>query len=140
VRLAPRRGGHPHRALPGSSTTTRPPPVAAPSAEAKEATIELAFFSQLPEGSLMILVNGHKVLQESFRFYEKSGLFRSRPSTGWVRHSFHLAPGNVEIRVYVTPHDSAALVRNLAGNLPGGGSRRLDIQLTDSGQVSAQLN
>jgi hypothetical protein len=116
------------------------PAAAAAPAEAKEATLELAFFSQLPEGSLLIYVNGSKVLQESFRFYDKGSLFRSHPSTGWVRRSFHLKPGSVEIRLYVTPHDSAAVVKILNGNLPAGGARRLDVRLTEAGDVTYQLN
>jgi hypothetical protein len=115
---------------------------AAPAAppEVKDATLDLGFFSKQPEGSLLIYVNGRKVLQESFRFYEKAGLFRSRPTTGWVRRSFHLPAGNAEIRLYVTPRGSAAVVRTLAGTFAAGGARRLDVQLDDDGQVTAQLN
>jgi len=109
-------------------------------AEAKEATLELAFFSQQPEGSLLVYVNGRKVLQEAFRFYEKGGLFRSHPSTGWVRQSFRVPAGDAVIRLYVTSHGSAAVVRTLNGNFPGGASRRLDAKLTADGDVTAQLN
>jgi tRNA A-37 threonylcarbamoyl transferase component Bud32 len=116
----------------------QPPPSAA--VEAKDATLELAFFSELPEGSLLIYVNGRKVMGDSFRFYEKGGLFRSRPTTGWVRRSFHLPAGSAEIRLYVTPHGSAAVVRTLSGNFTGGASRRLDAKLTEGGDVTAQLN
>jgi len=115
-------------------------PATSPAVEAKDATLELAFFSALPEGSLLIYVNGRKVMQESFRFYEKAGLFRSHASTGWVRRSFHLPAGNTEIRVYVTPQGSAAVVRTLSGNFSGGASRRLDVKLADGGDVAAQLN
>ncbi|MBV8202589.1 MAG: serine/threonine protein kinase, partial [Acidobacteria bacterium] len=118
--------------------TDQPSPTAA--VETKDATLELGFFSELPEGSLLIYVNGRKVLGESFRFYEKSGFLRSHPSTGWVRRSFHLPAGNVEIRLYVTPHGSAAIVRTIPGNLAGGSSRRLDVKLTEGGDVAAQLN
>ncbi len=114
-------------------------PAAAP-AEARDTTLELAFFSQLPEGSLLMYVNGGKVLQESFRFYDKGGLFRSHPSTGWVRRTFHLKPGNVEIRLYVTPHGSAAVVKILNGNLTAGAARRLDVRLTEAGEVTYQMN
>jgi serine/threonine protein kinase len=114
-------------------------PAAAP-AEARDTTLELAFFSQLPEGSLLMYVNGSKVLQESFRFYDKGSLFRSHPSTGWVRRTFHLKPGNVEIRLYVTPHGSAAVVKILNGNLTAGAARRLDVRLTEAGEVTYQMN
>jgi serine/threonine protein kinase len=109
-------------------------------AEVKDATLELAFFSQLPEGSLLLYVNGRKVLQQAFRFYEKGGLFRSHPSTGWVRQSFRVPAGDAVIRLYVTPQGSAAVFRTLQGNLPGGTSRRLDAKLTGDGDVTAQLN
>lgn len=116
-------------------------PVPPPTPEARDATLELAFFSQLPEGTLIVYVNGNKVLQESFRFYEKGRLFRSRPSTGWVRRSFSVKPGTVEIRVYVTPQGSAAVVRGVPpGNFAAGTSHRLEVQLTDGGQVTTQLN
>jgi serine/threonine-protein kinase len=109
-------------------------------AEVKDATLELAFFSQLPEGSLLVYVNDHKVLQQDFRFYEKGSFFRSHPSTGWVRQSFRVPAGDAVIRLYVTPHGSAAVVRTLKGNFPGGTSRRLDAKLTGDGDVAAQLN
>ncbi|HEY6324851.1 MAG TPA: protein kinase [Thermoanaerobaculia bacterium] len=109
-------------------------------AEVKDATLELAFFSQLPEGSLLVYVNDRKVLQQDFRFYEKSSFFRSHPSTGWVRQSFRVPAGDAVIRLYVTPHGSAAVVRTFKGNFPGGASRRLDAKLTGDGDVTAQLN
>ncbi|HEV3455830.1 MAG TPA: hypothetical protein VHG32_04680, partial [Thermoanaerobaculia bacterium] len=65
---------------------------------------------------------------------------RSHPSTGWVRRTFHLPSGNAEIRVYVTPQGSAAVVRTLSGNVSGGATRRLDVKLTADGDVAAQLN
>ena len=88
----------------------------------------------------MVYVNNRKVLQQAFRFYEKGGLFRSHPSTGWVRQSFRVPAGDAVIRLYVTPHGSAAVVRTLNGNFSGGSSRRLDAKLTGEGDVSAQLN
>jgi serine/threonine protein kinase len=109
-------------------------------AEVKDATLELAFFSQLPEGSLLVYVNDRKVLQQDFRFYEKGSFFRSHPSTGWVRQSFRVPAGDAVIRLYVTPHGSAAVVRNLKANFPGGTSRRLDAKLTGDGDVTTQLN
>ncbi len=112
----------------------------AAAAEVKDATLELAFFSQLPEGSLLVYVNDRKVLQQDFRFYEKSSFFRSHPSTGWVRQSFRVPAGDAVIRLYVTPHGSAAVVRTFKGNFPGGASRRLDAKLTGDGDVTAQLN
>jgi hypothetical protein len=117
----------------------RPTLAPAPAAEARDATLELAFFSELPQGSLLIYVNDTKVAQKSFRFYEKGGLFRSRPSSGWVRDSVHLPAGNAQIRVYVTTQGNAAVVRTLSGNFPGGASRRLDVKLDASGQVTAEL-
>ncbi|HEV3074996.1 MAG TPA: serine/threonine-protein kinase [Thermoanaerobaculia bacterium] len=109
-------------------------------AEVKDATLELAFFSQLPEGSLLVYVNDRKVLQQDFRFYEKGSFFRSHPSTGWVRQSFRVPAGDAVIRLYITPHGSAAVVRTFKGNFPGGTSRRLDAKLTGDGDVAAQLN
>jgi serine/threonine protein kinase len=109
-------------------------------AEVKDATLELAFFSELPDGSLLVYVNDRKVLQQAFRFYEKGSFFRSHPSTGWVRQSFRVPAGDAVIRLYVTPHGSAAVVRTFKGNFPGGTSRRLDAKLTGDGDVAAQLN
>ena len=114
--------------------------VSAMTAASLPVTLELAFFSQLPEGSLLVYVNDRKVLQQDFRFYEKSSFFRSHPSTGWVRQSFRVPAGDAAIRLYVTPHGSAAVVRTFKGNFPGGASRRLDAKLTGDGDVTAQLN
>jgi hypothetical protein len=87
-----------------------------------------------------VYLNDRLVVQESFRFYEKGGLFRSRPTTGWVRRSIQLPAGSARLRVYVTPQGSAAVVRSLDGNFPGGASRRLDVKLDAAGQVTAELD
>jgi serine/threonine protein kinase len=122
---APQKGG-----------SDAPPAVEA----AKDATLQLAFFSQLPEGSIMVYLNGARVLLESFRFYEKGSFFRPKPGTGWVRRTLTVPAGNCELRVYVTPQGHAAEVRSLSGNFIGGSSRHLDVQLNESGQVSATLH
>jgi tRNA A-37 threonylcarbamoyl transferase component Bud32 len=130
----------PAAARPEAAASRGEQAAAPPAPEARDSTLELAFFSHLPAGTLMVMVNGHRVLTESFRFYEKSGLFRSRPTTGWVRRSLSVRPGTAEIRIYVTVQGNAAVVKTLSGNLPAGASRRLDVQLADSGEVSLQLN
>jgi tRNA A-37 threonylcarbamoyl transferase component Bud32 len=121
---------------------TRAQPAApAPAPEAKDVAIDLNFDSQMPRGSLIIYANGRPVWREQFRFYEKESFFRSRPTPGTLHHDLHLAPGPVEIRVYVTPEGSAAVVKNLPPvTLAGGATRRLDVRLSADGQVTAQLN
>ncbi|HVT59621.1 MAG TPA: serine/threonine-protein kinase [Thermoanaerobaculia bacterium] len=133
---------HPEPApgAPGTAGAARADAPQAVSPEVKEATLDLAFFTQLPEGTLMVYINGNKVLQEPFRFYERGNLFRAKPSTGWIRRSLHLPAGSAQLRVYVTAQGRAAEVRSLSGNFPGGASRRLDVQLSAGGDVTATLN
>jgi tRNA A-37 threonylcarbamoyl transferase component Bud32 len=118
-----------------------PPPAAAEAAG--DATLELAFFSELPEGTVMLYVNDRQVLHQSYDFREKGGLgglFRTKSRSDWVRKSFQVPAGSAKIRLYVTPQGRAAQVRTLSGNFAGGTTRHLDAKLASSGELDCSLN
>jgi serine/threonine protein kinase len=110
------------------------------SGESKEATLVVSLFSQFPRGSMMVYVNGRRVLQEQLRFVERGGLFRSKTAPGELSRSLTVQPGTSEVRLYVTPEGKKAQVRTFTGNFPGGSSRTLEIRLSEAGDVTANLN
>jgi eukaryotic-like serine/threonine-protein kinase len=138
-----------HRAATPAATAPTPAPVstapapgpareAAPD-EGKPATLQIVFYTEMPEGTLMVLANKEWITQQPFSFYEGSFL-RRRGKPGWVRVAHEVTPGNVDIKIYVTPAGRSAVVKSIAGNFLGGAVRRLDIQMSASGVLTANLN
>ena len=117
-----------------------PAPIVPPASESKEATLLVSLFSQYPRGTMIVYVNKEKVLNEPFRFVERGSLFRSRTAPGEIRRAVTVPAGTSSVRVYVTPEGKAAQVKSLSGNFPGGGSRSLEIRLSETGVMTAQLN
>ncbi len=139
------------KSLPGSSeapqTVAATPSVAdepaatAPAAsESQEATLSVSLFSQYPRGTLIVYVDRTKVLQEPFTFVERGGLFRSKTAPGELRRSVPVKAGTAKIGVYVTPAGKKAQVTSFNGNFLGGGTRSLEIQLSETGEMTAHLN
>jgi serine/threonine protein kinase len=125
-----------------ASRAASTPPGTAPE-KATDATLELAFFSELPEGTVMLYVNDRKVLHKPFDFHEKGGLsgfFRTKAHSDWVRGSFAVPAGSAKIRLYVTPQGRAAQVWEASGNFAGGATRRLDATLSSAGTFTCNLN
>jgi serine/threonine protein kinase len=109
-------------------------------AEAKDATLEVTFFSDLSAGTLIIYANDSQLMRQSFRFQKRGVLFLSKPDKGGLGRKLPIHPGNVTLKVYVTPNGRAAQVKVVAGEFPAGGTRRLDIKLSEAGEVTARLD
>lgn len=101
----------------------------------------LDFVSDLPKGVLLLYVDEEQVLKESFRFYEKGGLFRrARARTGQLEKSFTVASGKHTLRVYVSgARNRPTEVRTFDMSLEPGDSRRLRVQVDEDGRVDASL-
>jgi serine/threonine protein kinase len=137
----PNRG---NRAQPESAAPSEPAPVAvapapAPEADGRPSALVVNFASDLPEGTVIVMVNGKTLLRENFRYYEGGG-FRPKPSSGSFQRRKEVATGSNSLRVLVTPRNKAALSEGLSGNFPAGRSRTLEIELTAEGKLRANLN
>jgi hypothetical protein len=135
------------RAATAAATATEPPPApqpvmleerAAEPESAREATLDIDFHSDLPQGTVIVYVRGARLVDEPFSF-RKGGVFRSRPSPGGRSWSYTLPAGDVDLRVHVAPAGRPAKVHDLSGNLPAGGHRRLAIHLEASGEIDVRL-
>jgi serine/threonine protein kinase len=114
-----------------------PPPVVAP--VATDASLAINFFTNLPEGVLVLYVNNNQVMREPFKYFTKTGFLRSAPSKGWVRNEIKVAAGTADIRIYVTYSGKRTEVKNLSGNFPGGTKRTLNATLNEDGSLTARL-
>ncbi len=114
-----------------------PPPVVAP--VATDATLDLNFFTNLPEGVLVLYVNNDQVMREPFKFFTKTGFLRSAPSKGRVQKKIKVAAGTADIRIYATYGGKRTEVQKLSGNFPGGTKRTLNATLNEDGSLTARL-
>ena len=146
ARQAKQRTGptQPHPALPGGETASTPSPAPQPAgstpsqADAKASSLRIHFQSEV-DATLIVRVDGREVLRENLD--RGGGLFRPRKNDEgynltWTRE---IPAGSWRVLVYVTPRKKAAVIQKLEGNFPGGGSRTLEIYLSTSAQLKAQL-
>jgi serine/threonine protein kinase len=116
-----------------SDRGNEPAPVAAASG-----TVRVHFTSDLPDGVLIVSVNGTERLRDTFG---SGGIFRrGRPE----RHEFNRtlevpAAGAVKFRIHVAPRGRPAIVKNLEGSFQGGAVRNLEIHLSEAAQATANL-
>ncbi|HSL84167.1 MAG TPA: hypothetical protein VLF66_15450, partial [Thermoanaerobaculia bacterium] len=103
------------------------------------ATLDLFFFSELPEGVLTLYVGDEQLLREAYRFYRKEGLFRSVASAGRVEGVYEVPSGATTVRILVALPGRPALSRVLQANFPGGSTRRLNVRVTDDETLVARL-
>jgi serine/threonine protein kinase len=118
-----------------SAPVTRP--------EATTATVHVHFRSELPEGSLILWMNGQEIKRDNYSSPRGGGIniFRSRKQVPYANSwTFTVPAGTVEFRVHVAPAGNKAQVKPISGSFQGGGSRSLDIHLAGPTQLTVQLN
>ena len=103
------------------------------------ATLRVDFFTEQPEGVLTIYVDGKQILGEPFRFYKRTGLFRSRPAAGRIEASRQVPAGNSTLRIYVAPPKRAPVVKLVEVQLAGGSTRLLKIHFDKADELSVSL-
>jgi predicted Ser/Thr protein kinase len=103
------------------------------------ATLDLFFFSELPEGVLTLYFGEEQLLRESYRFYRKEGFFRSVASAGKVEGLYEVPSGSATVRVLVALPGRPALSRVLQANFPGGTTRRLNVRVSEDHTLTARL-
>ena len=130
--------------LPPARPSPAPQPATAPVAAAAptpaDAKLQVHLYTALSTGVLTIYLGDKQIMQDPFDFSEKGGLFRPRkPGKGTVEQVLTVPAGAATLRIYLTPDGRKALVYSLSGNFPGGSQRRLSINLTEDGTLSANL-
>jgi len=103
------------------------------------ATLDLYFFSELPEGVLTLYVGDEQLLREAYRFYRKEGFLRTAASAGQVEGVYDVPSGAATVRILVALPGRPALSRVLQANFPGGSTRRLNVRLTEDETLIARL-
>jgi tRNA A-37 threonylcarbamoyl transferase component Bud32 len=140
-----RRKGEEIAAATPASSEGQPPSPSAPvtRSEATTATVRVHFRSELPEGSLILWMNGQELKRDNFSSPRGGGIniFRARKQVPYdANWTFTVPAGTVDFRVHVAPAGNKALVKPVSGSFQGGGSRTLDIHLAGPAQLAVQLN
>jgi tRNA A-37 threonylcarbamoyl transferase component Bud32 len=141
---ASRRRGDEIAAVTPVPSEGQPPRPSAPATrpEATTATVRIHFHSELAEGSLIVWANGQEVWRDNFSAPRSGGLgiFRSRRQVPYDASKAVTVPaGTVEFRVHVAPAGQAAAVKSFSGSFQGGLTRSLEIHLSGSKQLTADL-
>jgi hypothetical protein len=127
-------------ARPTASSATSSPLAGDPRAVAGPATLRIDFFTEQPEGVLTIYAGGKQILGEPFRFYKRTGLFRSQPAAGQIDASRQVPSGSVTLRIYVAPPKRAPVVRTFEAQLAPGSTRVLRIRFDKADALSVSLD
>jgi tRNA A-37 threonylcarbamoyl transferase component Bud32 len=116
-----------------------------PAAPAGEPTLAMRFVSDLPQGTLTIFVGQERFLNQSFKFVERKGFLGLGGGESY-RGQLELPPtqvprGTHTVRVYVTPRGDAAQAAILESvDFAPGDARTLELQLSDTGKLTAEMN
>jgi hypothetical protein len=103
------------------------------------ATVKLVFDSPISDGSVIVYVNGARVVQKSFDFSRKSGLFKRVDGTGTVEASFEVKPGPAEVKVWLSGKGlNGAAFTTTTAQLAPGDNRVLRIEYA-GGQLAARV-
>jgi serine/threonine protein kinase len=136
-------------------TASKRPPTAAPAQRLAEhtvptppptvvvatgpATVKLLFESPISDGNVIVYVNGERMVQKSFDFSRKSGLFKRVDGTGTVEASFEVKPGPAEVKVWLSGKGLAgAAFTTTTAQLAPGDNRVLRIEYA-GGQLAARV-
>jgi tetratricopeptide (TPR) repeat protein len=115
-----------------------PPAASEPApAVAGNATVRIHFQSEL-EATLIVSVNDREIARKNF---ERGGFFGRRKQEDFNFSAAREFPSGVtRVRVHVTPKGKKGDVRNFEVDLRGGSSHNLEIYLSKSAALTAQLN
>jgi tRNA A-37 threonylcarbamoyl transferase component Bud32 len=121
---------------PASSEQPARPSAPAARPEATTATLRVHFRSELPEATVVVWANGKEYFRKTFG---GRGLFHRQEGPVDYSESVTLPAGTVNFLVNVTPAGKKAQVKKPSGNLPGGGTRSLEINLSGPTQLAVDL-
>jgi serine/threonine-protein kinase len=124
------------RPTPAAAAAAR---TAAPAVPGEPALLNIDFFTELPEGVLMVYADGKQILNEPYRFYKRTGLFRSEPKAGTIQAGRHVPSGTVSLRVYVSLPKQSPVTKTIEAQLPASSTRLLKIHIDRSAQLAVAV-
>jgi hypothetical protein len=101
------------------------------------ATLRVSVDSALGGVSVMVYAGSDKLFQKVVG--ERGGLLR-KGKAGHLDGSFPIAPGQANLRVYVTPPGQKSLTKSVPGSFTGGQSRLLEVRLGSDSQLDVALH
>jgi serine/threonine-protein kinase len=106
---------------------------------AKDAQLQVDFFSERSEGVLTVYAGERQILREPFRFVRRTGFLSREKVSGAIRATRHLTPGTQALRVYVALQGESTRAVSLEGEFALGSSTVLEVRVDAAGGVSARL-
>jgi serine/threonine protein kinase len=136
--VPPGAGEEPATTAPGTPEARPGHPGEPGAADAKQSSLQVHFQSDL-DAVLIVRVDNREILRQDL---SRGGIF-SRLRRGdqgrELTRTYPVPSGTWKVVVYVTPRNKGALIRKLEGNFTGGETRRLEISLSKSAELTAQL-
>ncbi|MFP3941515.1 MAG: serine/threonine-protein kinase [Thermoanaerobaculia bacterium] len=118
------------------SPSDRPDPAAAADSGRPRVTVE--FWSEAPEGAVMIYGGGEQLLRRGFSYYEREWLLNRTPKSGGFHADLELPPGVDVLWIYVARAEGPARHLEIDARLPRGAHRVLRVHLPAEGQATAE--
>lgn len=120
----------------GRSLAPSDPPDSA--AETGRAQVAVEFWSEAPEGAVMIYGGDEQLLRRGFSYYERGWLFDRSPTTGGFHAELDLPPGVDVLWIYVARAEGPARRLEVDARLPPGARRVLRVHLPAEGEATAE--
>ncbi len=111
-----------------------------PEPEPDWADLRVDLFSHLPRGVLTLYADGEQVLQQTFRFGKRTGVFRRQSGAGRLEARRRLRAGDAELRVYLSLPGRPAVSEALQATLAGGSTSVLRILVAEGGELQVRLD
>ncbi|MFL6293642.1 MAG: protein kinase domain-containing protein, partial [Thermoanaerobaculia bacterium] len=135
-------GQQPAQGEPIVAATPQPMPTAVPQETAQpvaqKTQLRLLIHSEGPETSVKIRLKGSSIYSHTFHGKRGGILRKSAPFD--ASDVVSVPAGSNDLQVYVTPRGKAAAFSPHAGIFRAGEARSLEIRVSESGQVSVNLN
>ncbi len=106
----------------------------------EESRVVLEFWSETPEGVLMVYAGEEQLLRRGFSYYEAGGLFGRTPSSGGFEEELVVPAGAESLWVYVVRPGAQAQRLDVSGRLGEVGSGTLRVRLPAEGEATAELS
>jgi hypothetical protein len=124
---------------PGAESTpaTSTEPSFEPAPASQEATLSISFQSELGGANAMVWIGKKKIFQETVG--ERGRFGRRKGAGGRIERTAPVPAGDITLRVYVARPGQRAVLSEVDGNFTGGESRRLEIELYQTGPAAIRL-
>lgn len=130
----------PAPAVPTATVVTVVTPTPPPPPVAREGTLAIDFYTEVPEGVLTVYADDRQIVREQFRFSKRTGFLRSEKQPGTLHFDKQLPSGRLVLRIYVAVPGQPTRAVSVAGEIAGGGRQALRIRVSPDGATTAELH